>query len=97
MWNKIDKLHEWKKSLKQTNSRPQPVEAVQADLIKKIPFIFDWHQGRVLPTPAYGITPKTQKSEHQTDDVNLRETGNVSEEKNCDNKREGDNGDNYPR
>lgn len=66
-------------------------------LIKKIPFIFDWHQGRVLPTPAYGITPKTQKSEHQTDDVNLRETGNVSEEKNCDNKREGDNGDNYPR
>lgn len=50
-----------------------------------------------MPTPAYGITPKTQKSEHQTDDVNLRETGNVSEEKNCDNKREGDNGDNYPR
>lgn len=36
-------------------------------------FIFGWHQGRVLPTPACGITPNTQKSERKTDAVDQGE------------------------
>lgn len=32
-------------------------------------FIFDWHQEKLLPTPAYRITPNAQKSELQTDAV----------------------------
>lgn len=63
---------------------------------KRYPFIFDWHQGRILPTPACGITPNTQKSESYIDAVDQGGTGNVSEEKNCDSERKGDNVDDYP-
>ena len=66
--------------------------------LKRYPFIFDWHQGRVLPTPACGITPNTQKSERYTDAVDLGGgggPGNLSEGKNSDSERKSDNGDDY--
>lgn len=60
-----DKQYEWKEGREQTNSKAQTEETLQVHMsgvsLNRYQFIFDWHQGKLLPAPAYGITPQNSE------------------------------------